>query len=115
MPVRSQAPLSATHRILKGSSCAHSHTGGAAELIRSLLGLALVAVVAVMSSSSAFFGGIPINCDAVLLRGGGGVGGTLGTDFARTGGGGVGTGGLLSPVACVNDGRFVVHFVASVV
>ena len=86
-----------------------------AELLRPLLGLALVAGGAVMTSSSGFFGGaFPIDCDAALLGGGGGVGGNLRTDFVRTGGGGVGTGGLLAPAACVEDVRFVVNVVASV-
>ncbi len=89
--------------------------GGAAELLRPQLGLALVAVVALITSCSAFFSvGLPVDRDAALLGGGGGVGGALRTNVARTGGGDVGTGGLLASTTCLDDGRFVVDFDASV-
>ncbi len=88
--------------------------GGAAELLRPLLGLALAVGGAVRTPSFVFFGGgVPLVCENALLGGGGGVGKTLITDFARTGGGGVGTGGLLALAGSVDDGRFVVNFDAS--
>ena len=65
----------------------------AAELLRRLLGLVLVSGVALITSSSGFFDGFPTDCEAARFGGGGGGGMTFGTDFARTGGGGVGTGG----------------------
>ena len=84
-------------------------------LLRPLLGLTLVSGVAMITSSSAFFGCFPTDLDlGSRFGGGGGVGGTLGIDFARTGGGGVGTSGRLGPAACVDGDRFVVNVVASV-
>ncbi len=81
--------------------------GGAAELLRPLLGLALVAGVAVTTSSSDFFDDFPTDCEAARFGGGGGAGVTLKTHFARTSGSGVGTGGRLGPDACVEGGRVV--------
>ncbi len=86
----------------------------AAELRRPLLGLIMLAGVAVMTSGSGFFDAFPTYCDAARFGPGGGVGGTRGTDFACTGGGGVGTGGRLASDACEDGCRFVDKFVSSV-
>ncbi len=97
---------------------------GAAELLRPLAPLSFITAIAELPPSMfgllsadggcGFFDGLPTDAETTRFGGGGGAG-ILGTDVARTAaGGGVCSGGLLAPAACVDGERFVTNFVDSV-